>query len=107
MNVFDVLTDNSDRTQENALFTADWMLVLIDHTRAFRMDRTKPHLLYKGNLSVPPALAARLKTLNRDMLQQALGPYLKKRQIDTVLKRRDLLLKDYVAPAGAGEHATH
>jgi Calcineurin-like phosphoesterase len=106
MNVFDVLIDNTDRTQENALFTQDWMLVLIDHTRAFRTDSGKPRLLYRGELKVPPALAERLKTLNREMLQQTLGPYLKKRQIDSLLKRRDLLLKDYAARSGPGEHVT-
>ncbi|HZF15722.1 MAG TPA: metallophosphoesterase [Steroidobacteraceae bacterium] len=93
MNVFDVLIDNTDRTQENALFTKDWTLVLIDHTRAFRTDMNSPHLLYRGDLTVPPALARRLATLNRGQLQAALGPYLKKRQIDALLKRRDLLLK--------------
>lgn len=97
MNVFDVLIDNTDRTQENALFTRDWQLVLIDHTRAFHTDLAPQHLLYKGEFSVPPALAARLATLNRDLLQQALGPYLKKRQIEAILKRRDLLLKDNAA----------
>jgi hypothetical protein len=100
MNVFDVLIDNTDRTQENALFTQDWMLVLIDHTRAFHADLGKPRLLYRGEIRLPPALAERLKTLNREMLQQALGAYLKKRQIDTLLKRRDLLLKDYAARTG-------
>ena len=106
MNVFDLLTDNSDRTQENALFTKDWMLVLIDHTRAFRTDRTKPLLLYKNAVYVPPALAARLKALNLEMLQQALGAYLKKQQIDKVLRRRDMLLKDYPAHPVPAEHVT-
>ena len=106
MNVFDVLIDNTDRTQENALFTQDWMLVLIDHTLAFRTDVKKPRLLYRGEITVPPALAERLKTLNREMLQQALGTYLKKRQIDTLLKRRDLLLKDYGARTGPDKNVT-
>jgi hypothetical protein len=106
MNVFDVLIDNTDRTQENALFTQDWMLVLIDHTRAFRTDLTKPTLLYRGETRVPTALAERLKTLNRDMLQQALGAYLQRRQIDTLLKRRDLLLKNYAARSRPGERVT-
>jgi hypothetical protein len=99
MNVFDVLIDNTDRTQENALFTRDWMLVLIDHTRAFRTDSVKPRLLYRGEVHVPPALAERLETLNREVLQRELGAWLNKRQIDTILKRRDLLLKSYT---GAG-----
>ncbi len=103
MNVFDVLIDNTDRTQENALFTKDWTLVLIDHTRAFHTDMAPQHLLYKGELTVPPALAERLASLNRDKLQPVLGPYLKKRQIDALLKRRDLLLKNYGAGQGAAK----
>ena len=80
MNVFDVLTYNSDRTQENALFTQDWMLVLIDHTRAFRTLSGNPTLLYKGGVQVPAALAERLKRLDR-------------------------LLKEYAAPAAGAERA--
>jgi hypothetical protein len=101
MNVFDVLTHNSDRTQENALFTQDWMLVLIDHTRAFRTLRTNPNLLYKGGVQVPAALAERLQQLDRETLKARLGPYLQGRQIDALLKRRDRLLKEYAAPATA------
>lgn len=103
MSVFDVLIHNTDRTQENALFTQDWMLVLIDHTRAFPTYLKNPVLLYRGEVQVPPALAERLMTLNREMLQEALGPYLHRRQIDALLKRRDQLLDKYRARAGAGE----
>lgn len=97
MNVFDVLIHNTDRTQENALFTQEWMLVLIDHTRAFPTFSKNPVLLYRGEVQVPPALAARLMTLNREMLQEALGPYLHRWQIDALLKRRDQLLNEYRA----------
>lgn len=100
MNVFDVLIHNTDRTQENALFTQEWMLVLIDHTRAFPTHLKNPALLYHSEVQVPPALAERLMTLNREMLQQALGPYLHRRQIDALLKRRDQLLNEYRARAG-------
>ncbi|MGH8130054.1 MAG: metallophosphoesterase [Steroidobacteraceae bacterium] len=98
MNVFDVLIHNTDRTQENALFTRDWMLVLIDHSRAFPTHSRKPVLLYKGGVDLPPDLAVRLRTLNREMLQTALGPYLHRRQIDALLKRRDQLLSEDRAP---------
>ena len=107
MNVFDVLIHNTDRTQENALFTQDWTLVLIDHSRAFPTYLKNPVLLYRGEVQVPPALAARLATLNREMLKEALGPYLHARQIDALLKRRDLLLKDYSARRGSDERAAH
>jgi hypothetical protein len=100
MNVFDILIHNTDRTQENALFTRDWMLVLIDHSRAFPTLLKDPVLLYRGEVQVPPALAERLMALDREMLQGALGPYLHRRQIDALLKRRDQLLGEYRARSG-------
>jgi hypothetical protein len=99
MNVFDILTYNVDRTQENALWTQDWMLVLIDHTRAFRTYvRDTPKLLSRGTPYVPQALADRLAALDRETLQRELGPYLKKKQIDSILARRDRLLKEFRTP---------
>ena len=102
MNVFDLLIHNSDRNQGNALWTQDWTLVLIDHTRAFAALMQNPTLLYRGGAYVPPALAARLASLNEETLTKALGPYLKKPQISAILKRRDLLLKNYTTPVAAG-----
>lgn len=105
MNVFDVLIHNTDRTQENALFTRDWTLLLIDHSLAFRTLLKRPRLLYKGEPQLPPALAERLAALDAGQLQQALGPWLHKRQIDAILKRRDQLLREYRARATTGERA--
>ncbi|MGH8204091.1 MAG: hypothetical protein ACREST_05735, partial [Steroidobacteraceae bacterium] len=99
MNVFDLLIHNTDRTQENALFTRDWMLVLIDHSRSFGTSLKAPALLYKNPVELPPALAQRLAKLDKATLQAALGPYLHRRQIDALLKRRDRLLSEYGAPA--------
>ena len=99
MNVFDILTHNVDRTQENALWTEDWMLVLIDHTRAFRTYvRDNPRLLSRTTPYVPQALADRLASLSLETLQKELGPYVKRKQIDSILARRDRLLKEYRTP---------
>ena len=38
MYVFDELIQNRDRNPGNSLWTTDWKLWLIDHTRAFRPD---------------------------------------------------------------------
>jgi hypothetical protein len=106
MNVFDVLIHNTDRTQENALFTKDWMLVLIDHSRAFPTHSKMPVLLYKGGVQVPPALAKRLAALDRETLQAQLGPYLHRKQIEALLKRRDQLLSQGSVPAADRQVAT-
>ena len=105
MNVFDVLIHNTDRTQENALFTRDWTLVLIDHSRAFPTYQKRPRLLYQGEFTLPSALAERLAALDREMLQQALGAWLHRRQIDALLKRRDQLLRERDSRTTAGERA--
>ncbi len=98
MNVFDLLIHNTDRTQENALFTREWMLVLIDHSRAFSTDSKEPVLLYKNPVELPPALAKRLAALDRASLDAALAPYLHRKQIEALLKRRDRLLSQYGPP---------
>ena len=98
MNVFDLLIHNTDRTQENALFTRDWMLVLIDHSRAFSTDSKETVLLYKNPVQLPAELAKRLATLDKTSLQAALGTYLHRKQIDALLKRRDRLLSQYGTP---------
>jgi hypothetical protein len=101
MNVFDVLVHNTDRTQENLLLTRDWNVVLIDHSRAFTLRQQAPTLLYQKPVTLPPALAARLAALDRAALERELGPWLHRRQIDALLKRRDRLLREH----GAGEAA--
>jgi hypothetical protein len=99
MNVFDILIHNTDRTQQNALFTRDWMLILIDHTRAFETTLKPPTLLYQNPIELPASLARRLATLDRAKLDAALGPYLHSRQIEAILKRRDALLDGSGLPA--------
>jgi hypothetical protein len=95
MNVFDVLVHNTDRTQENLLITRDWNVALIDHSRAFALRQQPPTLLYQKPVELPPALAARLAALDRPTLERELGPWLHKRQIDALLKRRDRLLREH------------
>jgi hypothetical protein len=105
MNVFDVLVHNTDRTQENLLITRDWNVALIDHSRAFALRQEPPTLLYQRPVELPAALAARLAALDRATLERELGPWLHKRQIDALVKRRDRLLREHGAGAGAAEAA--
>jgi len=95
MNVFDVLVHNTDRTQENLLLTRDWNVVLIDHSRAFTLRQGPPRLLYQKPIELPPAFAARLAALDRASLERALKPWLHRRQIDALLKRRDRLVSEH------------
>jgi hypothetical protein len=100
-----VLVHNTDRTQENLLLTRDWNVVLIDHSRAFALKQEAPRLLYQRPVELPPAFAARLAALDRPSLERALGPWLHRRQIDALLKRRDRLLGEHGFRISAPEAA--
>lgn len=110
--LWDSLIGNDDRTQQNILFTTDWRTILIDHSRAFRSDgEFGKRLMYgargikmlddgAGNRRpflfrrVPRGLIDRLKALDEAALREAVGTYLKRREIKAVLARRDLILAE-------------
>ena len=90
-----MLTYNLDRTHENILYTkSDWMVWLIDHTRAFSPAGGRPPVLRDNKIFVSNDFAAALQRLDEATLQAELGDILSSSQIRTILKRRDRLLKD-------------
>ena len=93
MRVFDELIQNRDRNQGNVLWTSDWTMWLIDHTRAFRLGKSllKPEQLARCDR----ALLERLKALTPDMLAQAVGTSLNRLEQEALLARRDLIVKHY------------
>lgn len=102
MRVWDELIQNRDRNQGNMLWTSDWTLVIIDHTRAFR---TSDKLLKPNQLTrCDRDLLERLRRLSADDLAQvASGGMLMKDEAEAVLKRRDrivTLFDDLVAQRG-------
>jgi hypothetical protein len=91
MFVFDNLIYNVDRNQGNILFLEDWKMVLIDHTRSFRLHKS---LLNPDSIKFcDRGLYDGLKGLDRQSLDERLGPYLTPGQIDAILVRRDLLVQ--------------
>ena len=94
MFVFDALIYNEDRTKQNITYSRDdWMLYLIDHSRAFRTSSGRPADLRKVDLKLSELLAARLQTLDSANLNTALGGLLERSQIQALLKRRDEILR--------------
>ncbi len=95
--VFDILIYNEDRNLTNILWTRDdYMMKFIDHSLAFRTTEKRPKQYRKVDIEVSDLLASRLKRLNREDLEAELLPYLHPRQIDGILARRDLILKEGV-----------
>jgi len=93
MRVFDVLIQNTDRNQGNMLWTGDWKLWLIDHTRAFRLG-TK--LDKPDNLSrCDGPLLDRLRGLTKATLRGAIGKAITDGEISALLARRDAIVKHY------------
>jgi hypothetical protein len=91
MRVFDELIQNRDRNAGNLLWTADWTMWMIDHTRAFRLgqDLLKPQQLER----VDRALLGKMRTLTAAGLTDTMGTSLTKIEIEALLARRDAIVK--------------
>ena len=95
MFIFDALIYNDDRTKQNMTYSGDdWMMFLIDNSRAFRTDRGRPKDIRKVELKLSSMLSDRLETLNQENLNANVGRLLERSQIQALLKRRDEIVKD-------------
>ncbi len=100
---FDSLIGNIDRTQQNIRWTEDWRLILIDHSRSFRTKRLYTDQLIYGSSGLrksmgferlPREFVQKVRSLNHERLRQIAGPYLTYTEIEAVVKRKKLLLKE-------------
>jgi hypothetical protein len=101
MRVFDELIANVDRNAGNLLWTRDWTMWMIDHTRGFRITRTllNPALLERCERR----LLAALRDLSRADLDRVLNRYANASEKDALLARRDLIVRifdDRIAEKG-------
>ena len=91
--MFDQLIYNVDRNLGNLLIDTEWRIWMIDHTRAFRVYKV---LKAQGNLSrMDRRLLERLKALDKATLKKTMDDYLSPSEIDTLLKRRDLIVQHF------------
>lgn len=95
MYAFDELIQNRDRNPGNIVWTADWKMWLIDHTRAFRSDveLTKPERLTR----IGRDLLDRLRALTPEGLEAAMDGILTGQERSRVMERRDLLVEHFDA----------
>jgi len=91
MRIFDELIQNRDRNQGNLLWTGDWTLWLIDHTRAFRLGREllKPDEVQR----CARRLLERLRALTAETVGAAVGRSLMPSELDALLIRRDVIVQ--------------
>jgi hypothetical protein len=102
--VFDELIQNKDRNPGNLLWTKDWTLWMIDHTRAFR---TGKELMRPGELlRCDRRVLETMRALTIEGLTKAMGDVMFKDELNAVIARRDLLVKHFEERIkGVGEPA--
>jgi hypothetical protein len=88
--VFDELIQNVDRNTGNTLWTTDWKMWMVDHTRAFRLGKEirNPKLLER----VERTMLARIRGLTDASVKAAVGESLTDREIAAVVGRARLLV---------------
>src|SRR5690349_18528890 len=101
MRVFSSLLRDTDRNLTNVLITHQWKVMMIDFSRAFRLQ---PELLHSKDLQkIDRNLFARLEALTADRVRQATKDFLTKSELEAMMKRRDLLIahfKNLIATLG-------
>jgi hypothetical protein len=75
---------------DNLLITTDWTIWITDHTGAFRDRRQLQDT--DSLVRCPRTVLARLRALNKELLQRALTRYLSSQQLDALDARRTLLV---------------
>ena len=93
MRVFDELIQNKDRNQGNILWTSDWKMWLIDHTRAFRWGEglVKPDQLTRCERG----FLKRMRGLTAESIARVMGDAMTKPELIGLLARRDLIVKHF------------
>ena len=93
MRLWDELIQNKDRNSGNLLWTKDWTLWLIDHTRAFRTggNLLKPNEL----LRVERTVLDKMKQLTEATLSKTMKGVLTQNEIKPLLKRRDAIVAHF------------
>ncbi len=90
--MFTDLVRDTDRNLTNVLVSPEWRVIMIDFSRAFRLQPViRPLELTQGDR----ALLARMQSLSADEVKAATANYLTNDEVDAVMKRRDLIVAHY------------
>ena len=93
MRVFSSLVRDTDRNLTNVLITHQWKVMMIDFSRAFRLQ---PELLHQKDLAkIDRKLLAKMESLSRDEVRQATKDFLTNSELDAMMKRRDSLVAHF------------
>jgi hypothetical protein len=91
--VFSSLVRDTDRNLTNVLITPEWKVMMIDFSRAFRLQ---PELLHLADLNkIDRNLLTKLEALNRDDIKKVASDFVTKNELDALFQRRDLLVAHF------------
>ena len=93
MRAFSSLVRDTDRNLTNVLVTPEWKVMMIDFTRAFRLQPELQHL--KDLQKIDRDLLAKLTTLDRDQVRKVTVDYLTSKELDAMMQRRDMLVAHF------------
>ena len=93
MDVFTELVRDTDRNKGNVLYTTDWRVIMLDFTRAFRLqpELRRPEVLTRCGRD----LLVRLRAMTREDMVRAVGSQLTAGEVNAVMKRRDLIVQRF------------
>lgn len=93
MRAFSSLVRDTDRNLTNVLVTHQWKVMMIDFSRAFRLQ---PELLHQKDLAkIDRSLLAKMESLTRESVKDVTTDYLTNAELDAMMKRRDLLVAHF------------
>ena len=93
MDTFDYLILNTDRNQSNIMFSkGDGQIWFIDHSKSFGTSIRRPKVSKKYAIKVSKAFKTALEKLTLEQLNE-LNPWLHKKQIQAIWKRRGILIR--------------
>jgi hypothetical protein len=88
---FDQLIHNVDRNLTNLLILKDWSIVMIDHSRSFRLSHSLENP--KNLVMCERTLLAKLRALDKEEARKRLMPYCTKAEVDAMIARRDVIVR--------------
>jgi hypothetical protein len=93
MMIFDTLVSNAHRNVATMRYDlADWLLMLVDHDKAFTTSTSMLPRYKDVPMPVGPSWKAALTTLSDEVLAVQLADVLDEKRIRALGKRRDMLL---------------
>lgn len=101
MRVFSALVRDTDRNLTNVLITPDWKVMMIDFSRAFRLQQDVQHP--KDLAKIDRNLLAKLEGLTKEGVREVTKEFLTGAELDSVLARRNAIVahfKNLIATLG-------